>query len=308
MKRGGHVESVHNGSLVLLNSNGQETLTIGEPAAPMYPRSALKPLQTLAMMRMGYRGTPTHLTLASASHSGEAIHLDTVLEMLATNGLTQQQLRNTPDLPFGIAAHKQAIENRLKPSRLMQNCSGKHAAMLATANTNNWDLDTYLDPHHPLQQGIAQTIQEITGETIQGTTIDGCGAPLFRISLTALARGFSTLANTARNNPHSHEAAIFNAITHNPQYLAGEDRDTTAMMRTVPTLICKDGAEAVHVGALADGRAFALKIGDGGQRVRGIAAFRALEMLGHDTGELVAEFGPKVLGHGQPVGEFSTTF
>lgn len=216
MTRGNHTESVHNGSLVILDNSGSLTLTLGQPDAPMYPRSALKPLQTLAMMRMGFQGPDTHIALASASHSGETIHLDTVRAMLTAAGLTEEHLRNTPDLPFGTAAHKQAIENRLQPTRLMQNCSGKHAAMLATARHNNWDLENYLDPAHPLQQGIAATIEEVTGEPIHSTTIDGCGAPLFRISLTALARGFHHLTMTARTEPQSHEAEIFNAITRNP--------------------------------------------------------------------------------------------
>lgn len=306
--RSGHVESVHNGSAVILDESGDTMFAIGDPGAPMYPRSALKPLQGLAMLKLGYTGTPQEITLACASHSGEAVHLDTVAGMLSSADLSTQDLQNTPDLPIGVTAHRVAVEEKLAPTSLMQNCSGKHAAMLVTCKINGWDTSNYLDAQHPLQQAIALEVEAITGEKISGVAVDGCGAPLFYISLTGLARGFAHIANTARNSPQSHEATIFNSISNNPLYLAGSERDTTAMMEIVPGLMCKDGAESVHAGALADGRAFAVKIGDGSPRARLTATARILEMLGQDTADLLDRFETKVLGHGESVGGLKAVF
>lgn len=306
--RSGHTESLHYGSLVTIDPQGHTTREIGEPNAPMYPRSALKPLQALVMLQLGFSGTPHEIALAAASHSGEEIHLRTVQHMLENVGLTTNDLQNTPDLPIGTQAHKQAVIAQQAPTRIHQNCSGKHAAMLATCLANQWDTKTYLDPQHPLQLAIAQGIEDITGQPILDTAIDGCGAPLFLTTLTALAKGFAHIAITAHTNPNSHEATIFNAITQNPEYLAGTDRDTTAMMRAVPGLMCKDGAEAVHAGALADGTAFALKIADGNPRARTVATIGVLEGLGFDVSEVQEAYVPKVLGHGQPVGAMRTLF
>lgn len=308
IQRSGHIESVHNGSLIVIDPEGNEKLTLGDPSSPMYPRSALKPLQALVMMQLGYTGTPRNLALAAASHSGEEIHVTEVKEMLASAGLTADSLLNTPDLPIGAEANKSAIRDQMKPSALYQNCSGKHAAMLATCVKNGWETKSYLDPQHPLQRAIAQGIEEITGEKILDTAVDGCGAPLFLMPLTALAKGFAHIAKIAQTDPQSNEARLYNAITQNPEHLAGSDRDTSAMMRSVPGLMCKDGAEAVHAGALNDGTVFALKIGDGTQRARTTATLRVLEVLGHDMTAVKDAYEPKVLGHGKKAGSAYCTF
>jgi len=306
--RGGVIESVHYGSITVRDGQGNELVRIGDPAAPMYARSSLKPLQILAMIENGFEGNPEQIALGAASHSGEKIHLDTVASTLADAGLSPAALRNTPDLPIGKAAHDHAIREQWEPQSITQNCSGKHAAMLATCVINGWDTETYLHATHPLQRAIRATIERVTGEEVQGVTVDGCGAPLFYQSLDALARGFAHIARTGAAEPQSPEGLVYYAITQNPEHLGGKDRDVTAMMRAFEGLMCKDGAESVHAGAFADGSSFALKISDGGARGRIGATLRALEILGHHDESLNDAHLPKVLGHGNEVGRVSALF
>jgi L-asparaginase II len=180
--------------------------------------------------------------------------------------------------------------------------------MLATCVINGWSLEDYLDPQHPLQRQIRATIEEVCGEMSSNVTIDGCGAPLFYLSLDAMVRGFAHIATTAQNAPDSAEAVVYTAMSSRPELVGGTDRDVTDMMRAFPGLITKDGAEAVQVSAFADGRAFALKISDGGARGRTAATLRALELLGHTDKELTEKHWPTVLGHGEPVGEVAALF
>ncbi len=308
VSRGGVIESVHYGSLTVITADGSQITRIGDPGAPMYARSSLKPLQALAMVHAGFTGIEEQVALACASHSGEQFHLDTALSVLHAHGLTETHLRNTPDLPIGVHAHPAAIKAGNEKSSLQQNCSGKHAAMLATCVINGWSLEDYLDPQHPLQRQIRTTIEEVCGEAASNVTIDGCGAPLFYLSLDAMVRGFAHIATTAQNAPDSAEAVVYTAMSSRPELVGGTDRDVTDMMRAFPGLITKDGAEAVQVGAFADGRAFALKISDGGARGRTAATLRALELLGHTDKELTEKHWPTVLGHGEPVGEVAALF
>ncbi|WP_435299975.1 asparaginase [Timonella sp. A28] len=303
VSRGAVIESVHYGSAIVIDSHDTVISRLGNPAAPMYARSSLKPLQALAMVRAGFQGTAEQITLACASHSGEDFHINTVHSILNAYDLDESALLNTPDLPIGVAARNDALKGDVQPEPILQNCSGKHAAMLATCIENKWDTRTYLDPDHPLQQLIRQTIEEVTGEEISGITVDGCGAPLFYLSLEGVARGFKHIATTAVTHPDSAEGLIYNSIITAPQYLGGTDRDVTDMMTAFPGLMTKDGAEGVHVGAFGDGSVFAIKVSDGGQRGRVAATLRALELLGYCDDDLQAKHLPKVLGHGEVVGE-----
>ncbi len=150
------------------------------------------------------------------------------------------------------------------PTPLAMNCSGKHAAMLATCVLQGWDTATYRDPDHPLQQAIAATYAELTGEPVEVVAVDGCGAPLLSASLTGLARAFRTLALAGSGA----EARVANAIRRHPEMVSGSRRDELALLRAVPSAIGKAGAEACYAVALPDGRTVALKIDDGGARAR----------------------------------------
>jgi L-asparaginase II len=159
------------------------------------------------------------------------------------------------------------------------NCSGKHAAMLATCVVNGWPTETYRDPAHPLQQAIAETFADLTGEPVEHVAVDGCGAPLLSTSLRGLARAFSVLATSDR----AEERRVAEAIRRHPEYVSGTTRDELALLRAVPGAIAKAGAESCYAVALADGRAFALKTDDGAPRARPVVMAGLLHHLGVDT-------------------------
>ncbi|NAZ84352.1 asparaginase [Kineococcus sp. R8] len=298
--RGGLVESVHHGSMAVVGPDGALLAAVGDVVSPVYPRSALKPLQAVAMVRAGLDLPPDLLALASASHSGAALHLDGVRRILALAGCTTADLRNTPDLPFGTVERAAWTASGGVAEPLTQNCSGKHAAMLLTCRVAGWDTATYLSPEHPLQRAIAATVADLAGAEPAHRTTDGCGAPLFSLGLHALARAVGRIAGAAEATA---EGRVAHALRSHPELVAGEDRDVTALVRAVPGLLAKDGAEAVQVVGLPDGAALALKIADGGDRARLPVAVPALELLGVDPARLTAFATVAVLGGGRRVGE-----
>jgi len=289
--RNGAVESIHHGIVVALAADGSTAWSAGDPSTAVYPRSSLKPLQAQALVDAGLALEPPELAIACGSHAGESVHLDTVTRMLARFGLTHAALRNTPDLPLSTAAAAAVVRAGGGPTALFQNCSGKHASMLAMCVVNGWSLDDYLDLDHPLQKLIDASVAAAAGG-VSHTGIDGCGAPTAMITLTGLARAVRELAVG--------RTATFAAMTAHPDLVDGEGRADTTLMRVVPDLVAKGGAEAVYVAAHADGRAVALKIADGGDRARLPVMLAALRLLGFDVDAVPV---PPVLGHSQPVGE-----
>ncbi|WP_405995215.1 asparaginase [Streptomyces sp. NBC_00986] len=297
--RGGVIEGIHYGSVVVLDGDGQVQLQIGDIEAAFYPRSAIKPVQAVAMVRAGLPLDGELLSLAAASHSGEERHLAGVRRILELAGLTEDSLRNVPDLPFDPAVRDAWVREGRAPSRLAQNCSGKHAAMLYVSKLNGWSLEDCLDPSHPLQQAIAEIVEDLTGQRIARVTVDGCGAPLFSISLHGLARAVARITTAAPGTP---EARVADAMREFPEMASGAGRDVAALMRAVPGLLTKDGFEGVQVAALPDGRAVAVKVSDGANRARVPVAAAALVRAGVEEG-LLAEFaGEPLLGGGEPVG------
>jgi L-asparaginase II len=297
--RGGLVEGVHYGSVVVLDTDGQIRLQLGDIEAACYPRSALKPVQAVAMVRAGLPLDGELLALTAASHSGEERHLAGARRILETAGLTEQHLRNVPDLPFDPVVRDAWVREGRMPSRLAQNCSGKHAAMLYTCEINGWSLDDYLDPGHPLQQAAAESVEELTGQRVAQVTVDGCGAPLFSVSLHGLARAAARIATAAPGTP---EARVADAMREHPEMVSGSGRDVAALMRAVPGLLTKDGFEGVQVAALPDGRAVAVKIADGANRARVPVTAAALARAGVDPALLTGFAGEPLLGGGRPVG------
>jgi L-asparaginase II len=258
--RGDLVESLHLGHLIVLNTDGSTYLSKGSPELPIYPRSAIKSLQAAAMLKAGLKVEQNELAIICASHSGSQSHIDLVIDMLTLRGISTSQLKNAVDKPLG---EKERISwGDTSPSQLAQNCSGKHAGMLITCLQNGWDINTYLDLNHPLQVAIKNEIEELSGEKVSATSVDGCGAPLFAISLIGLAKAISNLVKSK----DKHYQQIVSACMKYPELVAGEGRLTTRMMRAVPGLFMKEGAEGVQVCALADGRVIAIKIVDGSWR------------------------------------------
>ncbi|MDN5916805.1 MAG: asparaginase [Pseudonocardia sp.] len=335
--RGDLVESVHLGHLVLLDAAGDVPGDMpgdiferrGDPDAVMFPRSTLKPVQAVAMLRAGLDLHGELLALAAASHSGEPAHLDGVRRILAGAGLDESALDNTPDLPLAersaggtsigtersaggtsIGTERSAGGTSIgtegaagqTPSTIAQNCSGKHAAMLATCVAAGWPTDGYRDPSHPLQVLVRSTVAELTGDGAEHLTVDGCGAPLFSATTTGLARAFARIATAAPATP---EGRVADALRANPWWLGGTGRPVTRFCEAVPGLIAKDGAEGVFAAALPDGRALAFKVLDGSSRAAPALVAAALGRLGAGSGA-VAELGrTDVLGHGVPVGRIT---
>lgn len=297
--RSGFVEGRHHGSVVVLGADGRVELALGEVDVPVFPRSSNKPMQAVAMLRAGYRPAGTEqLAIATASHEGEPAHQALAAAVLAGVGLAEDDLRCPPDLPAGPAARQAVLAAGGGPRRLAMNCSGKHAAMLATCVTAGWSTGDYLDPGHPLQRGAAETVAELAGEHVAVTGTDGCGAPIFGLSLTALARAFAALTTAAPGTP---ERALADAARAHPFLVSGTGREDLALMTAVPGLLSKAGAEGVHAGALPDGRAFAVKVDDGAARARDRVSVAVLRRLGVG-GALDALAEEPLLGGGVPVG------
>src|SRR6476661_2557416 len=308
--RSGFVEGHHYGSVVALAADGSVDWSVGEVAAPVLPRSSNKPIQALAMVELGLDLPDDLLALACASHSGEPFHVEGVRRTLASAGLDESALRTPPDYPLDDDAREAVIRSGGTRSPILMNCSGKHAAMLATCVLKGWDTATYLDPEHPLQVAIAETFARITGEPVTTVAIDGCGAPLLSTSLTGLARAFATLASATDGPEHR----IAEAIRRHPAYVSGTTRDELALHRAVPGLIGKAGAESCYAVALPDGRAWALKTDDGAPRVRPVLMAEALrrsgllEEDGVDAEAVEATGRHTLLGGGLPVGEIRACF
>ncbi|MEU2782487.1 MULTISPECIES: asparaginase [Streptomyces] len=300
--RSGVIEGIHHGSVVVLGPDGPDgavRFQLGDIEAAFYPRSAIKPVQAVAMVRAGLPLDGELLSLAAASHSGEERHLAGTRRILELAGLTEDDLRNVPDLPYDPVVRDTWVREGRPPSRLAQNCSGKHAAMLYTCRLNGWSLDDYLDPAHPLQQAIAEIVEDLTGQRVARVSVDGCGAPLFSVSLHGLARAAARITTAAPGTP---EARVADAMRTHAEMASGSGRDVAALMRAVPGLLAKDGFEGVQVAALPDGRAVAVKIADGADRARVPVAAAALAWAGVDPASLAEFRGEALLGGGREVG------
>lgn len=299
--RGDLVESVHRGHLVVLAPSGEVRLALGDPAVTIWARSSLKPLQAVGMLGAGLDLEGPQLALACASHNAEPEHLAVVGQILADAGLTVADLHNTPDWPLDPDAAWQWRTAGHGPASLTQNCSGKHAAMLATCVAAGWPTADYLAADHPLQTILRAAVASLTGVDVAHVTVDGCGAPLFSTSLVGLARSFGTLA-AATSGP---SARVARAVSSYPWHVAGTGRDATSFMRAVPGLVAKDGADGVYAAGLPDGGAVAFKIADGSSRPRPAVLAAALAVAGAVVGGLGVT---PVLGHGEPVGAVEPTF
>ncbi|NDL58421.1 asparaginase [Phytoactinopolyspora mesophila] len=298
--RSGMVESRHRGSIIALAADGSVAFREGPTDRLMYPRSASKPVQAVAMARLGAPLDGELLALAAASHSGEAFHLDGARRILQKAGLEESALRNTPDWPLDETFRNAAIRHGEQPSAIAANCSGKHAAMLLTCVVNGWSTQDYLAAGHPLQRAISDTLGELSGDAVGHTGVDGCGAPLYAITLAGVARMFRTLAVAALDSP---ERRVVSSIQAHPEYTSGTRRDEAKLISAVPGLFGKSGAEGVYAVALDDGRAVALKIEDGNSRARPVVMAAALRRLGVEASVLDELISTPVLGGGRPVGE-----
>ena len=308
--RSGFVEGHHYGSVVALDRDGAVEWSVGDVAGAILPRSCNKPLQAVGMLRAGLDLDGELLALAAASHSGEPFHLEGVRRILGTAGLDESALQTPPGWPLDDDARDALLRAGGEKSAIAMNCSGKHAAMLATCVVNGWDVATYREPDHPLQAAIAETFARLTGEPVEVVAVDGCGAPLLSASLIGLARAFGILAG-ATAGP---EKRLADAIRLHPEFTSGTHRDEAALLHAVPGAVAKAGAESCYALGLADGRAVAMKADDGAPRVRPALMAAALERMGVLDDESVDADAVRrtglveVLGAGRPVGLIRATF
>jgi L-asparaginase II len=292
--------------VVVLGADGHVQQQAGEVAEPMFPRSSNKPMQAAGMLRCGLDASGKLLALAAASHSGEDFHVAGVREILARAGLDEAALQCPPALPMDEGAQRALLRLGGDAERVSMNCSGKHAAMLATCVSAGWPTGSYLDPGHPLQVGIRATLEDLAGERVAAVGVDGCGAPLFALSLTGLARAMRAMTQA---EPGSAERKVADAMRAHPDWTSGTTRPERALMAAVPGLLLKSGAEGVEAFALADGRAVAYKIEDGAARARPpltVALLRALGVAagaGVDRGALDRIAAVPVVGGDGVVGE-----
>jgi L-asparaginase II len=314
--RSGFVEGHHYGSIVALDGAGEPDWWVGDPEQPILPRSCNKPIQALAMVRLGLDLPPELLALACASHSGEEFQVEGVRRILAGAGLDESDLQTPDGYPVDDDSRAALVREGVEPAPVYMNCSGKHAAMLATCRVNGWDTKTYRSPDHPLQDATRATFAELIGEPVESVAVDGCGAPLFPASLIGLGRAFRRLAlgldGSDRADPQV--ARVADAIRTHPEYVSGTRRDELALLRAVPGAVGKAGAESCYALAVPDGRAIALKTDDGAPRVRPVLMAEALRRSGIDTEpgvdtEAVHATGRvPLLGGGEPVGEIRACF
>ena len=271
----------------------------GEVTAPMLPRSSNKPLQAVAMLELGWQpADDRQLAVATASHSGEPRHLEVVLSTLADAGLDEQALQCPAQLPLSIPVAHALLASGGHATRLTMNCSGKHAAMLATCVARGWSTRDYLAPEHPLQQALVHVLERLAGEPVRHVAVDGCGAPQHALTLTGLARAFAAVATG-----EAALARVAAAMRAHPQMVGGTERDVTDLLAAVPGLVCKDGAEGVYAAGLPDGSAVAVKVADGATRAAPLLLVAGLRALGH-RGEVLDRLSTvPVLGGGRSVGE-----
>ena len=302
MTRDGLVESIHRGHAVLLNQKGEVEKVFGNENEIIYPRSAIKLAQATAMLKVGAKLENETLAISCASHSGEDLHTKLVKKMLENIGLSETDLQCPPDLPLDPKIQIEYLAKGFKPESVTMNCSGKHAGMLSACVANNWSTKDYLKIDHPLQQKVIETIEELCQEEITKSSVDGCGAPLHAISLIGLAL---MARNAVLAEGNKSERKVADAARKYPIYNSGSNRDVAQFMQNVSGFFTKEGAEGVHVGALADGRAFAVKFQDGSMRPRATFVFSVLKYwgVGQDILKKLSNLEKtEVLGGGKTVG------
>jgi L-asparaginase II len=291
--RSDFAESRHRGAVAGLDASGHLAVRKGDTGTPVFPRSSNKPLQAVAMLRCGLGLSGELLALAAASHAGEDFHVDGVRKILSSAGLTEDDLRCPASLPLDEPTAHRLIAAGEGKTRIRMNCSGKHAAMLATSVRNGWPTASYLDPSHPLQVRIKEAVAELAGEPVAATGVDGCGAPLFAISLPGLARSFRTLVLAEPGTP---EREVADAMRAYPAWMSGTTRHDRLLMDAVPGALSKGGAEGVQAFALPvpsgdgqrdDGQAGAIagavKIDDGAPRAGFPVVVALLRTLGAEV-------------------------
>ncbi|EYT53380.1 asparaginase [Kocuria sp. CPCC 205258] len=306
LERSGFVESRHRGSAVVLDPDGAVAVELGDIGTPIFPRSTLKPFQTIAAMKAGVPLRGAQVAIASASHIGSFEQLDAVSSILTAAGLTEDALQCPPDWPEDEEVRTELVRAGRGKSRICMNCSGKHAAFLWACTENDWPTDSYLDPEHPLQRTVLETVEEFSGERVAHVGVDGCGAPLAAISLTGLARAYSTLGRAAGNlDADARAATVSQCMLDYPELVHGRGRYNTVVMEELD-VVAKLGAEGVLALGTRTGWSVALKVLDGGSRANALIGLALLAHAGAvpaaAAAAVIGQVVRPVMGGSRPVG------
>jgi len=268
--RGEIVESSHLIDVALADPEGTLLASAGEPATIAFLRSVSKPVQATVCTELGWEppGDP-HLAVACASHNGEQQHVEAVRTILAAAEVDEPLLQCPPAIPSVVGE----LPPPDAPRRIYHNCSGKHAAMLATMVANDWDPRAYPAADGELQRAVRARIEGIAGRPARAVAEDGCGVPTFAFTLAEAAAMYARLP--------SETGRAIEAMRAHPRLVAGSNRICTAVMTLVPGVVLKVGAEGLLCGVLVESQTgFAVKARDGAGRGRAIATVRVLELLG----------------------------
>ena len=307
--RGETVESVHRGHLVIMDGAKNIVASLGDPGSVTFFRSACKALQAMPFIESGgadrFGFSEDEIALACASHSGEPMHIEVAASMLKKAGFSESDLRCGTHLPFSEKQAERMLRSGEEPTNLHNNCSGKHAAMLAFAKHVDADVRTYESIDNPIQQEILKTVAAFAEMPVDDIClgIDGCAAPNFAMPLIAMSRCFANLINPPDSFSDDVKRAcsrITSAMTNFPELIGGTDRLDTMLMQAAPArLISKVGAEGVWLcGILPNenyptGLAISLKIEDGDdKRARPVVAVEVLKQLGVLAKNALPELSP----------------
>lgn len=283
--RGGFLESVHHGHAVIARPDGTLVETWGDPGQVILPRSSAKMIQALPLIESGAAAalTERQLALACASHSGETRHVEAVSHWLSDLGLDEHALCCGPQPSRDPVLAEEMIRRREAPTRIHNNCSGKHAGFLTLARHLSASLD-YVDPDHPVQKAVREAFEDTTGETSPGSGIDGCSAPNFACTVAGLARAMARFAAAGSGGGLRDKAAarLRDAMIAHPEWMSGNGRACAAIITAAKgRAAVKTGAEGVYVAILPELKlGFALKISDGATRASQLALAGLLVRLG----------------------------
>jgi len=301
--------------VAVADGKGGLRATAGDPELITFARSAIKPLQALPLVDDGvaekFGFGAAELALACASHGGEPFHIDVALSMLRRIGLDEHALACGAHPPMHEASAGLLRDMGRAPTRIHNNCSGKHAGMLALARAHGWPLAGYHDVDHPVQQRMLHEMTRWSGVAPEDITIavDGCGVATFALPLSGMARAFGALAAAARRGEKA-PAAIVRAMTTYPEYVGGTDRLCTELTRaSAGRIIAKVGAEGVYCAAVPGAElGVALKVEDGARRAAEpalLGVLHALGLLSDDEVGVLGRYAEPVVRNtrGEVVGE-----
>jgi L-asparaginase II len=300
VRRGDTVESRHHVHIAVVDGNGRLRASSGAAGFVAFARSAIKPMQTVPLIEDGaadrFGFTEAEIALCCASHSGEPRHVTAVDAMLRKVGAMEEALACGPHEPLGRQAAAELARQRSEPTRVHNNCSGKHTGMLALARMHGWPLAGYHEAGHPVQDRMQQELArwaELPADEME-TAVDGCGVVTFALPLDRMARAFGRFAAAARRGDDA-PARIVQAMTRNPEYVAGTDRLCTELMRVARgRVFVKVGAEGVYCAGVPGAElGIALKVEDGALRAAEpaiIATLKALAILSDDEVADLARF------------------